>query len=135
VGFEVFFGKEGDKKSIVFSADHMNDPKEITKLEEKGVLSKGRKEELLNFPWHHDIILHESGVPPIHTPMSTLVDLPEDVKKRLYIVHTTMSQVPKDKGLKAAPVGVENSLILDVNLKLVSASMNCAASLLYNYKS
>jgi hypothetical protein len=119
IGFSVEFGKVGATKSIVFSADHMNDPKAIVKLKEAGVLSDGRCEELLNFPWHHDIILHESGVPPIHTPMSTLVDLSDDIKKRLYVVHTTMSQVPTDKGLKGAPTGVKNSLILDVNMQLV----------------
>ena len=119
MGFSVELGPEGSKKSIIFSADHMNDPKAIVKLREAGVLSEGRCEELLNFPWHHDIILHESGVPPIHTPMSTLIDLPDDVKKKLYVVHTTTSQIPTDKGLKAAPSGVQNSLILDVDLQLV----------------
>ena len=73
--------------------------------------------------------------------MATLVDLPDDVKKRLYVVHTTVSQVPIDKGLfsclflvllpffyyfyskrilglRAAPSGVKNTLILDVNMQL-----------------
>ncbi len=39
-----------------------------------------------------------------------IVALPDDVKKRLYVVHTTNSQVPIDKGLKAAPVGVQVGL-------------------------
>lgn len=72
MGFEVEFGLEGKKKSIVFSADHMNDPGAIKKLRDDSVISEERCTELLNFPWHHDIILHESGVPPIHTPMATL---------------------------------------------------------------
>jgi hypothetical protein len=31
---------------------------------------------------HCDLILHEAGVPPIHTPMATLAGLPDDVKAR-----------------------------------------------------
>jgi hypothetical protein len=119
VGFEVVFGAEGNTKSIVFSADHMNDPNAIIKLKDDGIISESRCQELLNFPWHHDIILHESGVPPIHTPMATLAALPDDVKKRLWVVHTTNSQVPADKGLRAAPVGVENTLVLEVDVVLV----------------
>ncbi len=118
IGFEVSLGSESNKKSIVFSADHMNDPAAILRLKEEGVISEARCNELLNFPWHHDIILHESGVPPIHTPMATLAALPDDVKKRLYVVHTTNSQVPKDKGLKAALTGVENTLTLEVDVEL-----------------
>ena len=67
-------------KSMVFSADHMNDPVAINKLYEQEVVSSGRRDTLLNFPWNHDIILHEAGIPPIHTPMETLVALPEEVK-------------------------------------------------------
>ena len=65
---------------MVFSADHMNDPVAINKLYEQEVVSSGRRDTLLNFPWNHDIILHEAGIPPIHTPMETLVALPEEVK-------------------------------------------------------
>ena len=110
IGFEVFFGD----KSMVFSADHMNDPEKIKSLCEEGVLSEGRRDQLLSFPWHHDVILHEAGVPPIHTPMDTLANLPDDVKERLYIVHTAKNKIPVDKGLKGAEPGVENTIVLDV---------------------
>ena len=48
----------------------------------EGVLSQGRRDKLLDFPWGHDAILHEAGIPPIHTPMKTLAALPDDVKAR-----------------------------------------------------
>jgi len=110
VGFEVFLGD----KSIVFSADHMNDPPKIKQLHEDGVLTDWRKDQLLNFPWNRDIILHEAGIPPIHTPMATLAALPDDVKKRLYVVHVGSNAFKDEYGLKPAPVGVENTLTLDV---------------------
>lgn len=57
---------------MVFSADHMNDPARVRTMFEEGFLSEGRRDALLAFPWHHDIIFHEAGIPPIHTPMQTL---------------------------------------------------------------
>ena len=44
---------------------------------------QGRMQQLLDFPWHHDIILHEAGVPPLHTPIRVLSELDADIKARL----------------------------------------------------
>ena len=110
IGFSVEFGG----RSMVFSADHMNDPEKINMLFEQGVISRGRREQLLNFPWEHDIILHEAGVPPIHTPMSTLEALPDEIKKRLYVVHVAKNKIPEGSGLKVAEEGVQNTLSLHV---------------------
>lgn len=44
---------------------------------EDGFMSEGRRDALLRFPWHHDIIFHEAGIPPIHTPMATLQVMPD----------------------------------------------------------
>lgn len=107
IGFEVQLGGKG----MVFSADHMYIPNKIQELHTTGVLSDARRDQLLNFPWHHDIILHEAGVPPIHTPLSELQALPADVRQRLYVVHTTQSQITPDTGLKGARAGVEHSLV------------------------
>lgn len=110
MGFTCEFGG----KSIVFSADHLNDPARIKALHREGVLSDGRRDELLNFPWHSDLILHEAGVPPIHTPMSTLAGLPDEVKAKLHVVHVGLRDIPEGSGLRRAAVGVENTLVLDV---------------------
>ena len=109
VGFEAFFGG----KSIVFSADHMNDPKRVQQLCADKVLSEGRRDHLLAFPWHHDLILHEAGVPPIHTPMDTLAALPEEVKRKLKVVHVALDKIPQGSGLSAAIPGVENTIVLE----------------------
>ena len=110
VGFSVRFGG----KSIVFSADHMNVPPKIAQLCDDGVLSVGRRDELMNFPWWHDCILHEAGVPPIHTPIDVLAALPEDVKRRLYVVHAAQDKVPAERGLRKAMPGVEHTITLAV---------------------
>ncbi|ETL98233.1 hypothetical protein L917_04657 [Phytophthora nicotianae] len=110
VGFEVTYG---DKK-IAFSGDHLNDVDKIRQLESEGVLSPARAHELLNFPWHCDAILHEAGVPPIHTPLKTLMALDEEIRKKVYVVHTAAKDLPDNCGLRGAPEGVHNTITLDV---------------------
>ena len=58
-----------------------------------------------------DVLLHEAGVPPIHTPLSVLEKLPKHVKDRLYIVHT--AAIPPDCNLKVAPTGTIGTIRLD----------------------
>ena len=103
-------------RSFVYSADSFNDPAGIRSLHEKGYVSEGRRDKLIHFPWHHDLILHEAGVPPIHTPLATLEALPDDVKQRLYIVHKPSKDVPTDKGLKSALVGPQNTLVISTDV-------------------
>ena len=86
------------------------------------MLTDWRRDQLLNFPWDRDIILHEAGIPPIHTPMTTLSSLPDDVKKRLYVVHVGANAFKPEYGLKPAPVGVENTLTLEVRTRAKRAS-------------
>ena len=47
-----------------------------------------RFEQLTENIWQHDIILHEAGIPPIHTPISVLSVLPQEIKDKLYLVIT-----------------------------------------------
>eukprot|EP00462_Mataza_sp_D1_P019112 CAMPEP_0175137714 /NCGR_PEP_ID=MMETSP0087-20121206/9959_1 /TAXON_ID=136419 /ORGANISM="Unknown Unknown, Strain D1" /LENGTH=874 /DNA_ID=CAMNT_0016420561 /DNA_START=311 /DNA_END=2935 /DNA_ORIENTATION=- len=108
----VGFAAYSNGKSMVYSADTFNDEAGIKGFYEGGYMSEGRRDALLNFPWHHDVILHEAGVPPIHTPLSTFEKLDEETKKRLYIVHKPAKDVPKEKGLQAALVGPENTIVI-----------------------
>jgi len=82
----------------------------------KGVLSKGRADSLRQIPLRDcDVLLHEAGAPPIHTPISVLKDLPEKVRERLYVVHT--SALPPDCGLRVAPSGTAGTIRLDQRRK------------------
>lgn len=108
VGFRV----EWRGRSILFSGDHLHDPAMITKLEEKGVLLPGRAEELRTRPLQNtDLLLHEAGVPPLHTAFAELDKLPTRVKKRMYVVHS--SQIPDEFDLRKAPTGTSGTLRLD----------------------
>lgn len=58
-----------------------------------------------------DLLLHEAGAPPIHTPLEVLMQLPPRVKERLYVVHT--STIPENCDLRVAPTGTAGTLRLD----------------------
>lgn len=108
VGFRV----EWRGRSMVFTGDHMNIPSQIDKLQEKGVLTKARADDLRNLPLQEtDLLLHESGAPPIHTPLEELLKLPARVKARLYVVHT--SALPAGCELRVAPTGTAGTIRLD----------------------
>ncbi|MBT3221290.1 MAG: cyclic nucleotide-binding domain-containing protein [Proteobacteria bacterium] len=108
IGFQVWVGGS----SLVYSADTLYDPERIQRLCDDGVLSPGRAAALIGFPWEHDLILHEAGVPPLHTSASMLATLPAEVKERLYLVHTTSAATAKDSGLRLAPLGLEGTIRL-----------------------
>lgn len=111
IGFEAFYGG----KSLAFSGDTLYEPDTIRMLADRGVLRPERRDALLGFPWHHSVVLHEAGVPPLHTPVSSLAALPAEVKERLYLVHIAKKDVPTGVGLKAAEVGLDKTLVIDVH--------------------
>ena len=110
IGFEVFL----QDKSIFFSGDTFYDPKKMLEMHKAGYLSQKRFESLANIKWIHTVILHEAGVPPIHTPITALSCLPPEVKNRMYLVHVAAKDVKIETGLKAAQSGVENTIVIDV---------------------
>lgn len=55
--------------------------------------------------------MHEAGVPPIHTPMKVLAELPEKYKENMYLVHVSAKDVPKDQNLKVAKTGIDNTIV------------------------
>ncbi len=106
IGFDAFYGN----RSISISGDTLWDPERVTQMFEAGVLERARYEDLVSFPAHHSAILHEAGIPPLHTPASALAKLPEEVKKRLYLVHIAAKDVPEGVGLQAAREGLEHTI-------------------------
>lgn len=110
LGFEVFFRG----KSFAYSCDTLWDPEVLQKLADEGLFSPSRAEDLIDFPWHHSLILHEAGIPPIHTPVAVLAKLPAEVKERLYLVHISDSAIPEGSGLRLAPTGAADSLSIPV---------------------
>jgi phosphoribosyl 1,2-cyclic phosphodiesterase len=106
IGFDAFYGN----RSLSISGDTLYDPERVTEMFDQGVLERLRFEDLVGFPARHSATLPEAGIPPLHPPTSALGALPEDVKKRLWLVHIAEKDVPEDKGLRAARVGLEHTI-------------------------
>lgn len=109
IGFELYCGG----KSLVYTSDTLHHPPTIEEMYVGGYLSEARREELLNFPWHHDLIIHEAGMPPIHTPASFLESLSPDIKSRMLLVHTQKKSLPPDSSLRVAPFGLDRTITLE----------------------
>lgn len=111
LGFEV----EYQGKRFAYSCDTLYDPDLFKELHQRGVMSGSRMQDLLDFAWDADLIFHEAGVPPIHTPIEILAQQPEEVKERMYLNHVSASAVPPGSNLRVAPTGLHNTLRLNVD--------------------
>ncbi len=96
--------------SLTYSSDHNNDPMLHMKLFSEKIINEERYEELKNFPWNSDIIFHESGFLPLHTPISFLNSLPENIQKKTIIYHIAKSLIPENTLLTPAKFGMENTI-------------------------
>lgn len=83
------FEVEFENKKLFFSCDTFYNPEKLKEIyEKKGIFSKERYESLANIDFSkYDLILHEAGIPPIHTPISVLASLDEEIKKKMYLYH------------------------------------------------
>lgn len=110
IGFEATF--EG--KRVVYSADTYFDQVGLLKMHADGVLSKPRLDALLAFPWDADVVLHEMGVPPIHTPLEALEKLPPQYRENIYLIHIAAKTArdAQKRGFKIATPGVEHTITL-----------------------
>jgi CRP-like cAMP-binding protein len=106
VGFHFTFRD----KTFLYSSDHLNEPGLINQLFEQGVLTRERKDFLLAFPWHFDLIYHEAGIPPLHTPVSFLNSLPPETQDRITVYHIAEKDFPAVTRLKLAKFGIGNTV-------------------------
>ncbi|MBV6492527.1 MAG: hypothetical protein LDLANPLL_00521 [Turneriella sp.] len=106
VGFRLKF----QDQSFVYSSDHNNQPEIHAKLKELGVVNQSRYEALRDFPWNSDVIYHESGIAPLHTPVTYLDSLPDGIKKRIVVYHISAKDFPEKTLLTLAKFGIENTL-------------------------
>jgi len=112
IGFRAELGG----KSITYSSDTYYDPEGLKKLKERGgIISEARMNSLLTScsVQKTDLLLHEAGVPPIHTPLEVLKALPEDLLSVLKVIHVSDKRAA-EAGLPKCQVGFENTLAVDV---------------------
>ncbi len=111
MGFRLSF----QGKSFVYSSDHQGDPEVQGKMFQDGVIGRDRFDELRNFPWDSDVIYHESGIAPLHTPLKFLASLPEDVQSRTVVYHIANKDFDAigASSLQRATFGIENTLYFE----------------------
>ncbi len=110
IAFHMFYRN----KTFLYSSDHMNNPVKIREMMQVKAVSRERGEFLLGFPWDMDIIYHEAGVPPLHTPVTYLNSLPKDVQKKITVYHIAEKDFPKDTNLRLAKFGIGETVYPDI---------------------
>ena len=110
IGFRMSFRD----KSFVYTSDHLNHPETYKQLLKKNVLTKHRYKELMNFPWDADLIYHEAGVPPLHTPVAYLNSMPAEIQKKIVVYHISTKDFPKKTDLTLATFGIGNSIYIPI---------------------
>ncbi|MDP2345864.1 MAG: cyclic nucleotide-binding domain-containing protein [Deltaproteobacteria bacterium] len=98
--------------SFNYSGDTLNDGQAIDRMFEQGFMDKERREELSAFDWSHDLIFHESGVAPLHTPLPLLDALDDDTKRRVRVLHVTPGRMKGHPTLIVAEPGREATIDL-----------------------
>ena len=108
MGFKLRF----QGQSFVYSSDHQGDPSVQKELLNKKLITKERYKQLQEFPWDSDVIYHESGIAPLHTPITYLNSLPEEVQVKTVIYHIAKKDFPApgETKLTHATFGIENTL-------------------------
>ena len=102
-------------KTFLYSSDHLSEPTFIKKMHDEGIIARERMDFLLNTPWQYDIIYHEAGIPPLHTPVSYLNSLPEEIQKKITVYHIAAKDFPQENThLKLAKFGIGDTLYPDI---------------------
>ena len=106
IGFTLDF----QDQSFAYSSDHQGDPSVQRQLLERKVIDEERFRQLQSFPWDRKVIYHESGIPPLHTPITWLNSLPRSIQKKTVVYHIAAKDFPRATALTLASFGIENTL-------------------------
>ena len=115
IGFTAEYGG----KTMYYSGDHANSPVLFDRMKEKEIMGEERYNFHSNMRFNkHSIVLHECGIPPIHTPAEVLMNLPDDERANLYVVHCSEKSVPNGLRLPLAASAVPSALMALVTSKM-----------------
>mmetsp|Transcript_4316 Transcript_4316/g.11996 ORF Transcript_4316/g.11996 Transcript_4316/m.11996 type:complete len:782 (+) Transcript_4316:202-2547(+) len=101
-------------KSITYSGDTFYDPDGLIELEKRGIISEARRLSLLHdcSVQESDLLMHEAGVPPIHTPMSALQQLPERIRSKVKVIHCSDARA-EEGGFEKVRPGFEHTIRIE----------------------
>jgi CRP-like cAMP-binding protein/ribonuclease BN (tRNA processing enzyme) len=112
IRFEVVFRDSELKRDmkIAYSADTCLDRAKIETMYRRRIIDRKRLNELLHFGLDADLFIHEAGREALHTAVEELRHFPEQVRKRLILVHTGNGRGDLE-GLRVAQEGETVELI------------------------
>ena len=94
------------------------DPSSLLQLQHRGIISEQRRQYLLHkgSVQPSDLLLHEAGIAPIHTPLESLRALPDELRKNLKIIHvgSQMAKEAEAMGIEGVKVGFENTITIPI---------------------
>ena len=102
--------------SFNYSGDTLNDPAAVDAIFAAGHMDAARHEELSHYDWSADLLFHESGIPPLHTPLERLAALDDDVRRRLRVLHVTPARLQGQHGLIVAEPGRAATISLPIEV-------------------
>ena len=108
------FSLQYKNKSFFYSSDHLNHPETVNKMNGMGIFPETRYDFLSNFSWNYDIIYHEAGIPPLHTPVSYLCTLPPEIQEKINVYHIAQKDFPQDSHLHLAKFGMEHTVYPEI---------------------
>lgn len=111
----------GREVTIGFSGDTRYDKKLANKVCKDGIISAGRRDQILDFLWDCDVIIHEAGGGLLHTRVEELLKLPAAKKRKLILTHAD-KKTRKTKGLR---FGHEGETINILNRKHPPSVQDC----------
>ena len=109
----ICFSIEFQNKKFFFSGDTFYNPVKLEEMYNQGLFSHERfvslgKRDFSQF----DLIFHEAGIPPIHTPASIFIEWPEEMQKKLYLYHIAAKDVANFPTLKTMKNGLTGTVVL-----------------------
>jgi CRP-like cAMP-binding protein/ribonuclease BN (tRNA processing enzyme) len=112
IRFEVVFRDSELKRDmkIAYSADTCLDRAKIETMYRRKIIDRKRLNELLHFGLDADLFIHEAGREALHTAVEEFRHFPEQVRKRLILVHTGNGRGDLE-GLRVAQEGETVELI------------------------
>ena len=110
----ICFDVEYMGKKLFFSGDTYYDPTSLRKIQDqKNLFSPERFKEIAERDFNqYDLILHEAGIAPIHTPKENFIKWDKSVQDKLYLFHCNCESVKEYSSLKVVKPELENFLIL-----------------------
>ena len=107
------FSIEFQGKKFFFSGDTFYNPERLEELWQQGLFSQARFESLAKRDFsEYDVIFHEAGIPPIHTPASIFKDWPDSTLEKLYLYHIAEKDLAQNPKLKAMKNGLQGTIVI-----------------------